>query len=169
MNLGHVQKFQLYSSLRPLILNMLSKDIEPVEWKFHISFHPTTVWNRRPQRSFGTPQNSTICSPNPTSHPRSFYSPMLHYWGVRYHTCFSSPKDVRLSMYWLWLSVAELRETEVLDTREHDAGVFVSMFLWWTWNRTWKISSNDWLITPQVMYLSQLFWIHMALYLNLKP
>lgn len=86
---------------------MLSKDIEPLKWKFHISFHPTIVWNRRPQRSFGTPQNSTICSPNPTSHPRSFYSPMLHYWGVRYHTCLSSPKDVRLSMYWLWLSVAE--------------------------------------------------------------
>lgn len=94
-------------------------------------------------RSIGTPQKPTICSPSPNPHPGSFYSPMLHYWGVRYHTCAWASSNGCLKT-----SVSactgchclrvKLRETVDLDAREHDVGVFVSMFRWWTWNQAWK-------------------------------
>lgn len=87
-------------------------------------------------------------------HPGSFYSPTLHYWGVRYHACALPPSHSRLKTsasactrcHCLWV---KLWETVDLDaTRECDITfkkpacgwkcVFMSVFPWWIWNQTRK-------------------------------
>lgn len=115
----------------------------------------TIVWNIRDTRmsllrSIQLFKPSTISSPTPTPHLRSFYSSMLHCWGVRYQACvlLSSQGHIKTSVsactawhclcvkLWAWMH----QGNTIFQLK---ACVHVKMCIWvdvpvCTWNQTFK-------------------------------